>query len=199
LFRYQAMLFSAQPAPDRDATVLRCVRQSINTPVVAISELPVGPATAAIALHDGAQAESVFLTLAVRNERTRGVVFFGSRQAAESDAASHSAEAVLFLAEGMGFLFDEAWLEAENSGAERIWKAFASAAQPNPSTPTRSTETATQSGPEFLLTKFRRALPWNSQSLGRSGTDSAAWAAAELRAEDEIKVLESQLAHRGEG
>jgi hypothetical protein len=190
------MIFSARPGPDHDAMLLRSVRQSLNTPVVVISELPVGPASAAIAIHDDAQAGPAHLTLAVRSERTRGVVFFGTREAAESTGPSHAAEAILSLAEGMGFLFDEDWVEAEvsaaGSDAERVWGAFASGAHssPSPRMPTTATMRPARSSPEGLLTKFRRALPWNSQPLGRSIQGSAPLAAAQFCAADEFKELE---------
>jgi hypothetical protein len=189
------MLFSARSAPDRDALLLRSVRQALNTPVVAISELPVGPATAAIAVHDGAEQGCPHWTLAVRSERTRGVVFFAVQQETES-TGSYTAEAVLSLAEGMGFLFEEAWVVAEASGAskeaERVWEAFASGAAPSALRPG-------QSGPQRLLSKFRRALPWNREKIGQPEGCWAGPAVAASLPGDEFKELEPQLAHRGDG
>jgi hypothetical protein len=170
------MTFFARPAPDRDAAALRSVRQALNTPVVAISELPIGPASAAIAVHDDAHEGSPHLTLAVRSERTRGVIFFGAREAAASAGPSPASDAVLSLAEGMGFLFDESWVDAaaqaSASDAERVWEAFATGAHPSAPPPSVW-------GPERLLTKFRRALPWNPAQPGRSNDGSAAMAAAD--------------------
>jgi hypothetical protein len=204
------MIFSARPAPDRDAVVLRLVRQSLNTPVVAISDLPVGPASAAIAVHGDAQKGFPHWTLAVRSERTRGVVFFGAREAEPPTGSAYVSDAMLSLAEGMGFLFDEDWVNAEASSAgdtaERVWEGFASGAhssslRPMPATSFTGAVTLRSApcDPERLLTKFRRGLPWSTQPAGRFDQSSADLAEAEPRAADEFKELESQLAHRGEG
>jgi hypothetical protein len=97
------------------------VRLSLNTPVVAIEALPVGPAAAAIALRRSARGPR--LVLALRSERSGQVIFFApdddwhgvQRGALPVDAA-------LAFAESMGFLFDEGVADARE--AARCWAEF---------------------------------------------------------------------------
>jgi hypothetical protein len=212
------MIFSARSAPDRDAVVLRSVRQALNMPVVAISELPVGPASAAIAVHGDAREGGPHWTLAVRSERTRGVVFYVAQEAEPPTGSIQASGALLSLAEGMGFLFDEDWVDAEASetqnAAQRVWEAFASGAHSSALRPTRTTSftgAASQRSapcePESLLTKFLRALPWNTQAAKqatvsaeeRFDPSAAELAASEPGSADQLKDLAPQLAHRGDG
>jgi hypothetical protein len=96
---------------------------SLNAPVIAIDELPVGPARAGVALC--ALASGGFhLQIAIRSLRTGEVVAVAS----DLDPTGHSdqaaaVEAALSYAEGMGFLFDED--EVANGDAEAAEKAGA--------------------------------------------------------------------------
>jgi hypothetical protein len=101
------MYFSRQPPPERAATLLRSLHFSLNTPVVAIENLPVGPARAAIAVQDlGAGRAS--LTLVVRSQRTAQLACFSHEEALESEASTQIAlDGALSFAESMGFLFDD--------------------------------------------------------------------------------------------
>jgi len=76
---------------------------SLNTPVVSLEVLPVGPATAAVALHPPPLAGA---TLAVRSVRTGHIAFFVSERGA-ADRPDRALEAVLTFAESLGFLFDD--------------------------------------------------------------------------------------------
>lgn len=101
------MYFSRQPPPERAAALLRSLHFSLNTPVVAIENLPVGPARAAIALQDlGAGRTS--LTLVVRSQRRAQLACFSHEEALESEASTQIAlDGALSFAESMGFLFDD--------------------------------------------------------------------------------------------
>ena len=103
---------------------LRALRLSLNTPVVTIEDLPVGPAIAGIALH--AQPEGLRLTLAVRSVRTGHVVFFlPDEDWSEIQGSELAVEAALSFAECMGFLFDDDPIEAGGDVLEaaRRWAA----------------------------------------------------------------------------
>ena len=69
------------------------------------------------------------------------------------------ADAALSLAEGMGFLFEEEWLDAQhNERANEIWREFSDQASPleaNEATED-SAAAVTQAAAPIRLTKFRR-------------------------------------------
>src|SRR6185295_15612272 len=84
---------------------------SLNSPVVSVDRLPVGPAAAAIAVHRAGT------TLLIRSVRTGTIAFYCAEP-------RFGLEAALSHAERLGFLFDdEANLAGE--GAERSgWPAW---------------------------------------------------------------------------
>jgi len=147
-----AVMFSARShLAARLQGKLSALRLSLNTPVVAIEELPVGPATAGIALHDGPEAAS--LCLAVRAVRTGQLVLFTPDE--DWDAAegpSLALEAALSFAESMGFLFDEDLVAAgEAREAARRWAELL--AEPVPADAEGPAENAPAGPP--VLSKFR--------------------------------------------
>jgi hypothetical protein len=91
------------PAPGRPRE-LRSLRVSLNTPVVAIEALPVGPAAAAVAVH--AAPGGPQLTLALRSVRSGQVVLYTPDEEWQP-GAEVALDAALSFAEGLGFLFDE--------------------------------------------------------------------------------------------
>jgi hypothetical protein len=107
------MYFPLRSAPlDLSADRLNGLRLSLNTPVVSIEELPVGPARAAIAVHDEIDGRPN-LTVGIRSLRSGDAVLFS----VEGDLREHSSlavgiDAALSFGESMGFLFDEDELEA---------------------------------------------------------------------------------------
>ena len=126
------MNFSARSAPTRPAIELRSLRRSLNTPVLAIAELPVGPGSAAIAVHVDSCDGLPRYTLAVRCERSREVVFFSAREEVLGlSDSSLAAEAALSLAEGMGFLFEEDLPPISGEAAALIWDEFVDSANPS--------------------------------------------------------------------
>lgn len=130
---------------------LHALRLSLNTPVVAIRELPVGPASAGVAVHEGRRGYAV--CLAVRSVRGGQVVVFAPEGGWDPVGdPSLGMDAALSFAEGMGFLFDEDLIvrgEA-GAGAERwaeLLRGWAPAGDPEPA------ESAAV--PRPLLSKFR--------------------------------------------
>lgn len=111
----------SSPLPPGGPCVLR---MSLNTPVVAIEGLPVGPAAASLAVHAGAQGRLV--TLALRSVRTGQLLLLRPEERWDGLHGPQLAiEAALSFAESLGFLFDEdpiAGRDAEE--AARLWWEF---------------------------------------------------------------------------
>ncbi len=184
------MKFSAHSAPTRSATALRSVRRSLNTPVLAIAQLPVGPASAAIAAHIDSCDGFPRFTLAVRCERSREVVCFTVR---EEDLArsepSLAAEAALSLAEGMGFLFDEDSHPVSGDAAALIWGEFVDAADP--------VAAAAELCSTPLLTKFRRPASWSEAGSAAVVAAGAVPPGVASGAERGLESSDHQVAQRG--
>jgi hypothetical protein len=86
---------------------VRGLRLSLNTPVVATEDLPIGPARAAILVHaEAGRGETV--TIGIRSLRADRVALYGI-EGDEGGGASLdvAVDAALTFAESMGFLFDE--------------------------------------------------------------------------------------------
>ena len=187
--RYEAMNFSARSTPARPAIELRSLRRSLNTPVLAIPELPVGPGSAAIAAHVDSCDGLPRYTLAVRCERNREVVFFSVREEELNlSESSVSAEAALSLAEGMGFLFEEDLPSISREAAALIWDEFIDCADPS--------AVAVCSTP--LLTKFRRPPSWATAGSAAVGAPEVDPQRAGRGAEAGFKTSDTQIAHRGD-
>jgi hypothetical protein len=124
------MLFTPKPLCwEGRAVEFRSLHLSLNAPVIAIDDLPVGPARAGIALCVE-PAGTLRLEIAIRSLRTGQVIAFapGSRPADE-EAAARVLEASFSFAEGMGFLFDDEET-APRTGADlaNAWRDFVGAA-----------------------------------------------------------------------
>jgi hypothetical protein len=183
------MNFSARSTPARPALELRSLRRSLNTPVLAIAELPVGPGTAAIAAHAGSSDSLPHYTLAVRCERNREVVFFSVREEGLSASESSVAgEATLSLAEGMGFLFEEDLPPISCEAAVLIWEEFVASAGPS--------EAAVSSTP--LLTKFRRPPSWVAAGLAAAGASQVDPQRGGRGVEAGFETSDSEVARQGE-
>jgi hypothetical protein len=157
---------------------LRALRLSLNTPVVTIEDLPVGPANAGIALH--AEPEGLRLTLAVRSVRTGHVVFFHPDEGwSEIHGSELAVEAALSFAECMGFLFDDELIAAggDAGGAARRWAELvemAGAEEPAEALEEEIwLEEVAPAAPAPLLSKFRFLAAGSAERRG----------AAPLRAE----------------
>jgi len=102
---------------------IRSLHLSLNAPVIAIDELPVGPARAGVALWELPEG-GLHLEIAIRSLRTGEVVAVATDVAPDDSAEGGAAvEAALSYAEGMGFLFDED--EVGAAGGEAADKAGA--------------------------------------------------------------------------
>ena len=153
-------MFPALPSSPRVRAELRALRLSLNTPVVTIEDLPVGPAAAGIALHTGPEGPS--LTLAVRSVRTGQVVFFyPDEDWSEIHGSQLAVDAALSFAECMGFLFDDDPIEAGGDVREaaRRWAELVETAEAeelaaSPGEEIRLEEVA-PAAPASLLSKFR--------------------------------------------
>jgi hypothetical protein len=100
---------------------LRGLRLSLNSPVVATSDLPVGPARAAILVHQEPK-RGLVLTVGVRSHAAGSVTLYGLEGWIEPEAAGEEGiDAALAFAEGMGFLFDD---ELVDGSAESRAKAL---------------------------------------------------------------------------
>ncbi|MEE8509123.1 MAG: hypothetical protein V3T07_08680 [Myxococcota bacterium] len=101
---------------------------SLNQPVLAIDELPLGPARAVIAIVQG-PAHGRRLVVAIRSTRTDQAIFFSSAPISrESDDSAGLLDTAVCFAESMGFLFDD---DLEPADAARLWADWvAKAASP---------------------------------------------------------------------
>jgi hypothetical protein len=92
---------------ESDLGAIRSLHLSLNAPVIAIDELPVGPARAGVVLRELSDGGS-HLQIVIRSLRTGEVVAVASDLDPEGLPEEVAAvEAALSYAEGMGFLFDE--------------------------------------------------------------------------------------------
>ena len=132
------MIVSAAGPLDPAPGGVRALYVALNHPVVTVDGLPLGPAAAAIALHDGGGA-----TLMIRSSRSHGVAFL---QASAPSDPRLGAAAAFDHAEGLGFLFDE---EMPLEGGDRRvgWPAWLVELFP------------VEEDPAGLLSKFRASLP----------------------------------------
>ena len=119
------MFTASSSVPESVRSPLRSVRFSLNTPVVAVPELPTGPASAGIAVHAGGQDSIV--NLALRCVRTGQVVFYRPDEDwSDLHGPDLAADAALSFAESLGFLFDDDSVQAEGGlqAATRRWSDF---------------------------------------------------------------------------
>ena len=98
------MIFLADAPLETGCSELEALYVSLNSPVVTLDSLPVGPASAAVALHMNPRPG---VTLAVRCVRTGRVAFFTSGPCEVAEDTKVLLDAALSFAESMGFLFDE--------------------------------------------------------------------------------------------
>ena len=120
------MLFSAASAPDPASTELRELRLSLNTPVLAVDGLPVGPARAAITLVQG-PAGGPRLEVAIHSLRTDQVLFYAYGAAG---AGARDFDAALSFAGAMGFLFDDDEIAGSGDAGRQLWTQWVGKAAP---------------------------------------------------------------------
>ncbi len=144
---------------------LRALRLSLNSPVVEVDSLPVGPANAAVALY--AASAGLRVVLALRSERGGKRVFYAAEE--EEEAAGGFLDAALSFAERMGFLFEDDEVETRGeAGPEegaRIWAAFTGCAEPSRSdVPSEAVAAPRLLASSRTLTKFRLRLDEAAES-----------------------------------
>ena len=124
------MIFLAASAPDPASTELRELRLSLNTPVLAVDDLPVGLARAVITLVQG-PAGGPCLEVAIHSLRSDQVLFYASDAVG---ATARDLDAALSFAGAMGFLFDEDEMagsgQAGRQAALQLWTDWVSKAVP---------------------------------------------------------------------
>jgi hypothetical protein len=160
---------------------LRRLRRSLNTPVVALESMPVGPAAAGIALHEGPRGAR--LTLALRSVRTGQVVCFSpDEEWVDSRAPQLALDAALSFAESMGFLFDDDPIEAGGDPREAAgrWAELLDQGLPEASEELWPEPTVDPTAP--LLSKFRL---FDTRPARRR---AAAPPADEVRERDEVWI-----------
>lgn len=150
------MLVPAAASLDTATGGIRALYVSLNSPVVTAEGLPVGPASAAIALHEGGRA-----TLVIRSSRTRAVALLCADPAPTGGLGAAEAFA---HAEGLGFLFDEDQ-PLGGDADRRGWPAWL--AEIFASWIEIEIEAARQGEPGASLSKFRWALPAAAELGGR--------------------------------
>jgi hypothetical protein len=97
---------------------MRALRLSLNTPVVATQDLPVGPARAAIAIHAEPRG-GLGITVGVRSLGAGSVVLYGFEGAITPGTVNDVMDAALSFAEGMGFLFDDELVGNDTASQEK--------------------------------------------------------------------------------
>jgi len=166
------MITSAEAPLDCGGCGLRALHLALNSPIVSLDGLPVGPATAAVAFHAG---EAPGVTLVVRSQCSPRVAYFTAEpDGADAQYPEVVLDAALSFAERMGFVFDEDAVGERDATA--LWVAFlgeeALAADPLDALETRGAEeplapvlealadptTMAALPPALLLSKFRRVV-----------------------------------------
>jgi hypothetical protein len=114
-------MFCIASPPDPASVVLKALHVSLNEPVVAIDDLPAGPARAAIAVLEAlGSAGAVWVAVALRST-TLGDVFL---YAAGGDSPrNRSLDAAVSFAGTLGFLFDDEEPEPAED-AEALWNEW---------------------------------------------------------------------------
>jgi hypothetical protein len=85
---------------------VRALRPSLNTPVVATGELPVGPACGAILVHVE-PGSGLQISVGVRSLACGSVAIYGFDGPISASVVGVALDAALSFAESMGFLFDD--------------------------------------------------------------------------------------------
>jgi hypothetical protein len=102
---------------------LRGLRLSLNSPVVATSDLPVGPARAAILVHEQPK-RGLVLTVGVRSLGCGSVALYGLEGWIQPEAAGEGIDAALAFAEGMGFLFDDDLVDGSDASRAKAFQRW---------------------------------------------------------------------------
>ena len=146
------MIFPADWPLEASCPALRALYVALNSPVVRQDPLPVGPASAVVALHRDLRGVSV----AVRSVRTGRLAFF-TTDPENPPSPEMGIDAALSFAETLGFVFDENQVGPDGAGAQRaaeLWCEVIGEEYQG-----ESLEGAAQAGCSSLMPAGRRALP----------------------------------------
>ncbi len=114
----------SEPLPLSEASLL-ALRPALNTPVLNVGFLPVGPARAALVVF-AEEYGAIGIAFGIRSVEGRQVAVLRNQETIEETAAlSEALEPALAAAERMGFLFDEDMLvestAVARTAAARLW------------------------------------------------------------------------------
>jgi hypothetical protein len=99
---------------------VRALRPSLNTPVIAMPELPAGPACAAILVHVE-PGHGLQINVGVRSLGSGAVALYGFDGPISAALVGIALDAALSFAESMGFLFDEDMIGDDASSREKAF------------------------------------------------------------------------------
>jgi hypothetical protein len=138
------MFFLPRTRPlELTAKSVRALRPSLNTPVVVTSDLPVGPACAAILVHVE-PGHGLQISVGVRSLGCGSVQLYGFDGPISASVVSVALDSALSFAESMGFLFDDDMVDDDAASREKAvlrWQeligdgAPASRTAPGPAAP----------------------------------------------------------------
>jgi hypothetical protein len=122
------MFLPISVVPSVSEAAIQALCPSLNTPVLNIEQLPVGPARAAILLFQGEYGE-VYLAVGLRSLETNEVMAFSYQgDPHEFSSTSSAVGTALSFAEGMGFLFEDDLIAQEGAEGRRlaaqIWESL---------------------------------------------------------------------------
>lgn len=180
------MMFPADQPLDAACGELRSLYVALNSPVVQLELLPVGPASAAVGEHVAPRG----VTLAVRSARTGQVAFFTS--APDGPPPDIALGAALSFAETLGFVFDDDEVRpggADGHEAARLWRELiGESARAGAEEPVRGVDplgdllviddlllevpSGVDAPPERVLSKYRWALFGVAGGASVGGGDS---------------------------
>jgi hypothetical protein len=114
------MFLPISVVPSVSEAAIQALCPSLNTPVLNIEQLPVGPARAAILLFEGEYGE-VYLAVGLRSLETNEVMAFSYQgDPHEFSSTSSAVGTALSFAEGMGFLFEDDLIAQEGAEGRRL-------------------------------------------------------------------------------
>ena len=129
------MFFLPRTRPlELTAKSVRVLRPSLNTPVVATADLPVGPACAAILVHVE-RGHGLQISVGVRSLSCGSVALYGFDGPISASVVTVALDSALSFAESMGFLFDDDVVGDDASSHEKAvlrWQEMIGDGAPTP-------------------------------------------------------------------
>jgi hypothetical protein len=130
------MFFEPRRRPfELTAERVLALRPSLNTPVVAAADLPVGPACAAILVHSE-PGYGLQISVGVRSLGCGSVTVFGFDGPIGANVVNVALDSALSFAESMGFLFDDDMVDDDAASQQKAvlrWQEMIGDAPSGPS------------------------------------------------------------------